>query len=260
MPNTKLPNQGQTADIVPFSFQEKPVRTVRMDGDLWFILKDVAKVLGMRQHKNFLESEWCEKGGVYSVDLIDSLGRSQKATAISEANVYAMVLRSDKPEAIAFHRWVTHEVLPTIRKTGIYMAPEIEDSAAFAGVMDLARQLSLFEHRLNQIERVQKEANADALALPEPLCTLPGTSHADCVRKAVQTLSKLTGARMDALWPRIYREVENRYHVRLSVKARNARWKGSVLSYAIQHTYGDWVYAVVHDMVQSALKDSMGVA
>lgn len=53
-------------------------------------------------------------------DLIDALGRTQKTTIINEPGLYAVILRSDKPEAKAFKRWVTHDVLPTIRRTGTY--------------------------------------------------------------------------------------------------------------------------------------------
>lgn len=54
--------------------------------------------------------------GVDTIEVIDNLGRKQKANAITEAGLYEVIVRSDKPEAKAFRRWVTSEVLPTIRK------------------------------------------------------------------------------------------------------------------------------------------------
>jgi prophage antirepressor-like protein len=77
------------------------------------------------------------------VSQIDTLGGKQNLTVISEAGLYNVILRSDKPEAKAFKRWVTHEVLPTIRKHGAYMTPEkIEEVLLNPDtIITLARQL-----------------------------------------------------------------------------------------------------------------------
>lgn len=110
-------------DLQIFNYGDIPVRTVLLDDAPWWVLKDVCGVLGITNHKNVsarLDSD--EKG----VRLMDPLGEGgpQQMTIINESGLYKVILRSDKPEAKKFTRWVTHEVLPAIRKTGSYsMAP-----------------------------------------------------------------------------------------------------------------------------------------
>lgn len=103
-----------------FDFHGNQVRTVEKDNQPWFVLADVCKVLEIGNPsdvKNRLED------GVVSIEGIpDSLGRTQQATVINEDGLYDVILESRKPEARAFRKWITSEVLPTIRKTGGYVA------------------------------------------------------------------------------------------------------------------------------------------
>lgn len=86
------------------------------DGEPWFVAKDVCEALGLNnvgQATNGLDAD--EKGSITIND--GTPGNPNKAT-ISEAGLYSLILRSRKPEAKAFKRWVTHEVLPSIRRDG----------------------------------------------------------------------------------------------------------------------------------------------
>lgn len=101
-----------------FNYNTHLVRTVERDGEPWFVLKDVCEVLGIsnsRAAADRLDDD--EKG----VSLIDTLGGTQNLTVINESGLYNVILRSDKPEAKPFRRWVTSEVLPSIRRTGGYI-------------------------------------------------------------------------------------------------------------------------------------------
>lgn len=93
-----------------------------MNGEPWFVLKDVCKVLEISNHK--MTAQRLDADEVSLTDLIDSIGRKQQTTVINESGLYNVILRSDKPEAKPFRKWVTSEVLPTIRKHGAYMTPE----------------------------------------------------------------------------------------------------------------------------------------
>lgn len=107
--------------IQVFEYQSNKVRTVDMDGAPWFVLKDVCEVLGLgnsRMVSDRLDED--EKG----VSKIDTLGGVQNVTIINESGLYNVILRSDKPEAKPFRKWVTGEVLPSIRKHGAYMTPQ----------------------------------------------------------------------------------------------------------------------------------------
>ena len=109
-------NQTQTAMQI-FEYQGNEVRTIQHGDEVWWVLKDVCRVLGLSTpHKVAERLDDDEKG----VSLIHTLGGNQKVTIINEPGLYAVILRSDKPEAKTFKRWVTHEVLPSIRKTGAY--------------------------------------------------------------------------------------------------------------------------------------------
>ena len=107
-------------DIQIFQYQDQPVRTVQRDGEPWFVLKDVCAVLGLESaHKVAERLDGDERN---QIPLIDSLGRRQETTVINESGLYNVILRSDKPEARPFRKWVTGEVLPSIRKTGGYIS------------------------------------------------------------------------------------------------------------------------------------------
>ncbi|MEK4379296.1 MULTISPECIES: phage antirepressor [Bacillus] len=103
-----------------FNYQDQQVRTVVKDGQPWFVAKDVCNVLSHSNHKVAVSR--LDEDEVSKVYLTDSLGRNQKTTVINEAGLYSLILTSNKPEAKQFKRWITHEVIPTIRQTGGYVA------------------------------------------------------------------------------------------------------------------------------------------
>ena len=96
------------------------VRTIFVDGDPWFIAADVCRALEMdRTQIRRLDDD--EKG----VCSIHTLGGNQGTSIVSESGLYSLVLGSRKPEAKAFKRWITHEVIPSIRKHGAYVTDEV---------------------------------------------------------------------------------------------------------------------------------------
>ena len=107
-------------DLQIFKYQDKQIRTVERNGEPWWVLKDVCEVLEINNHK--MTAQRLDVDEVSQTDLTDSLGRQQNTTIVNEAGLYNVILRSDKPQAKPFRRWVTNEVLPTIRKTGGYVA------------------------------------------------------------------------------------------------------------------------------------------
>lgn len=93
------------------------VRTLELNGEPWFVLKDVCGALEMSTKH---VTDRLEEDEVNQIHLTDSLGRQQNTTIINESGLYSVILRSDKPQAKPFRKWVTSEVLPSIRKTGAY--------------------------------------------------------------------------------------------------------------------------------------------
>lgn len=100
-----------------FSYNSSEVRTVMRDGEPWFCLVDVCRVLDLSSpHKVAERLDRDELTGIK----VRSGGQTREMTFINESGLYSVILRSDKPEAKPFRKWVTSEVLPTIRKTGRY--------------------------------------------------------------------------------------------------------------------------------------------
>ena len=114
-------------DLQTFTYNSNEVRTVEMNGEPWFVLKDVCEVLGIADHK--VTARRLDADEVCQTPLTDSMGRQQETTVINESGLYNVILRSDKPEAKPFRKWVTSEVLPSIRKHGAYMTSETLQAA-----------------------------------------------------------------------------------------------------------------------------------
>lgn len=97
--------------IFRYSYSDKQVRTFLRDGEPWFVLRDVCDILDISSPHNV--SERLEEDERNLIPVTDNLGRQQETTIINEPGLYNVILRSDKPEAKAFKRWITHEVLPS---------------------------------------------------------------------------------------------------------------------------------------------------
>ena len=145
------------------------IRTVSDEkGEPWFCLKDVCKVLGLKQRH---VRERLDDGVVSTDTITDSLGRLQMANFVNEDGLYDVILDSRKPSARAFRKWVTSEVLPQIRKTGGYipLAAEDDDKTILAkAVRILNRTLEQKDVLLRRKEELLEEQRpkvefADAL-------------------------------------------------------------------------------------------------
>ncbi len=100
-----------------FSATKQEVRSFLINNEPFFVAKDVCNVLGISKYRDALSRlDDDERGSVK----LDTLGGKQKTSIISESGLYALIMRSNKPEAKAFRKWVTSEVLPAIRKKGYF--------------------------------------------------------------------------------------------------------------------------------------------
>lgn len=131
------------------------IRVVDIDGLPWWVLKDVCKALDLYSpHKVAARLDEDERN---LIPLIDSVGRKQRTAIINESGLYAVILRSDKPKARGFRRWITHEVLPSIRKHGAYIADTVLE--------EMARNQEFTESLLStlQAERLKKSVLLERL-------------------------------------------------------------------------------------------------
>lgn len=144
------------------------VRSLVINGEPWLVGKDVTKALGYdnpsKAIRDHVEEE-DKRVGVQNVTpyIIDSLGRKQHPTFINESGLYALVFGSKLPSAKKFKRWVTSEVLPSLRKTGQYQVKELSGSELMAKALIEAQNVLAAKDK--QIEEMKPKALfADAVA------------------------------------------------------------------------------------------------
>ena len=109
-------------EVAQYDFQGAKVRAVVIDGEPALVGKDVCEALWIKNSRDALNR--LDKDGVGIADVTDSLGRSQQTTVLKESALYELAFQSRVPQAKEFRNWVTHEVLPSIRKHGGYLTPE----------------------------------------------------------------------------------------------------------------------------------------
>ena len=105
-----------------FNYKNSSVRVVTRDGEPWFVVRDVIEHLGLGNVTEAMRR--LDEDEFSSTEVIDSLGRAQETYIANESGLYNLILGSRKEEAKRFKRWVTHEVLPSIRKHGVYATPQ----------------------------------------------------------------------------------------------------------------------------------------
>ena len=106
-------------ELQVFSYEGKEVRTIQRNGETWWVLKDVCGVLELSNAR--MIADRLDEDDVSLAYVTDSMGRRQQTNIVNESGLYNVILRSDKPEAKKFKRWVTHEVLPQISRHGAYI-------------------------------------------------------------------------------------------------------------------------------------------
>ena len=152
------------AEIQTFNFKSAPLRTLTDEnGDPWFVAKDVCDILEIRTNnlRAILDTdEISELSNDYSIDIAQHGGKSP--LIISEAGLYGLALKSRKPEAKEFKRWVTHEVLPSIRKHGAYMTQQTLDKALTSPdfLIQLATRLKEEQEKVKALEPKAKALDA----------------------------------------------------------------------------------------------------
>ena len=114
-------------ELKVFNYQSSEVRTVEVDGEPWFVLKDVCAILNIENHKDVVKRLDADEVGRFNLPHPQNPDKLIEMVCINESGLYNVLLRSDKPEAKPLRKWVTSEVLPSIRKTGSYNAVPITD-------------------------------------------------------------------------------------------------------------------------------------
>lgn len=149
-----------------FNFRTQQVRTVLIENDPWFVGKDIATILGYAKTADAVRKHIDkEDKGVF---VLETPGGKQPVTIINESGLYSLILSSKMPDAKVFKRWVTSEVLPTIRKHGAYMTDEKAFDVVHnkTGLADLLQQAAdqLKQKDIEIAEMKPKALFADSVA------------------------------------------------------------------------------------------------
>ena len=200
MPN----NQKSDASVIQVfnSPQFGEIRTAGTSEEPLFCLSDVCPVSGLRQGD---VKQRPDDGVVSTQPIIDALGREQQANFVNEDGLYDVILDSRKPQAKAFRKWVTSEVLPAIRKTGGYLATRQDDTPEeiMARALTIAQTtLAKREERLKQLEaQAEQQQVTIEIQTEEIKKTAPKVSYYDNHLQSVNTQTSTQAAKqigMDA--------------------------------------------------------------
>jgi anti-repressor protein len=154
-----------------FNFTDsQSIRAIEKDNEPWFVAKDVCEILEIQNVTQALDRLDEDERSMFNI------GRQGETNIINESGLYSLVLGSRKPEAKAFKKWVTSEVLPTIRKTGSYSKPKTQIEIILAqaqALVDIERKQKEQESRIEQLEnKIEKRFTNDIslqLVLPTQL-------------------------------------------------------------------------------------------
>lgn len=141
-----------------FSFRSSEVRTLVINDEPWFVLSDVVGALGFSRSRDAARMLDDDEKGAH---IVRTPGGDQEVIVINESGVYSLALRSRKPEAKPFRKWVTSEVLPAIRKTGQYVAQPYTRNPGDTLTVEQANTLR--DLLTNSVKKLPKEKQASAM-------------------------------------------------------------------------------------------------
>jgi prophage antirepressor-like protein len=205
--------------IVPFpkvfKYNGSQVRTIMQDGEPWFVAKDVCEILELGNITLALDR--LEEDEFSSTKVTDSLGREQETYIVNEPGLYSLVLGSRKPEAKQFKRWITHEVLPTIRQTGTYSTKPMSTEDMIILQAQSVKELKAEVHDLREQQGYQMERLEDVkrglVDVNEPI------RHQ--FNKAVKDLALRKGKGWQQAYEWVYDLVSAQEHIDIRRRAQN---------------------------------------
>lgn len=201
-----------------WNYDDAEVRTVEINGEPWFVGKDIAIVLGYSNPRKALLDHVDEEDKMDGVTIRDSIGRPQNPVLINESGMYSIILSSKLPTAKAFKRWITSEVLPAIRKTGGYAI----DTTFTPELQALIKHERMMQEQQRQLNVVQNKVDA----IQESFLLQPSEDWKKGVRIAVGKISEQTCGNfsmMQELYRQAYDLLEYRAGADLEVRVRNKR-------------------------------------
>lgn len=146
-------------EMIPFTYEGTPVRTLTRDGEPQAVLADLCRVLDLSNPTMVAKRVTPES--LSTTEVLDFRGVSHVTNIVDEAGMYEVIFLSRKPEAAAFRRWITHEVLPSIRKRGMYATPEaaeamLQNPDVLIRVLEEVKSERAKRSELEQLREIEK--------------------------------------------------------------------------------------------------------
>lgn len=185
---------GHGPDPLSFAFGDHIIRAVVIDDDPWFVLSDICRGIDIGNVGNVAERLNRSGAAIRQTD-IRSGGQMRLVTIVDESGMYEAVIRSDKPEATRFRRWITSEVLPAIRKTGSYSRYPAHPTAALPSKKELAQWVIEAEERAEAAEAQVRELAPPAAAWNELADAVGDYSVSDAAKVLSRDPNIKTGER-----------------------------------------------------------------
>lgn len=193
-----------------FNYSGKNVRTVDNGGETWWVLKDVCDVLDIKNPSQMADRLDEDERAMFDI------GRQGQANIINESGLYNVILRSDKPEAKPFKKWVTSEVLPSIRKHGLYAVDELIANPDLAIKALTALKEEREQRRLAETEReklkIELDCSKEWLSIKR-VAAMNGINWKSIDWRRLKNASVRTGFGVKKIFDANYGEV-NTYHMK----------------------------------------------
>lgn len=211
-------------NLIPFEYNSRQVRTIVKDGEPWFVAADVCSILdidtstAVNGRNRISDNGIIRDGGLdddeKDTDIVSTPGGSQEVLIVSEAGLYSLILKSRKPEAKAFKRWITHEVIPSIRKHGAYTLQKpqcIEDL-----IIMQATAMKELRTEVKQLQSTQQ-------AIKDAVISEPDNWREDINRKLNKIAQAIGHDKYQEIRKESYKLLEQRAHVDLERRLNNYR-------------------------------------
>ena len=205
------------SEVIPFQYNSEEVRTITINGDAWFVAKDVCDILEIANVTQAISRLDDDERTMLNI------GRQGVTNVVNEPGLYSLILGSRKPEAKQFKRWITHEVIPSIRKTGSYNT-EIDLSK-------LSPELQMFKATFDAVAKVQIEA-AEAKQQIAEVQSKVTTIQETILQRDDNWRAKITGMLNGAaqkfgghqeIRKESYSRLEERAHCKLNIRLANLK-------------------------------------
>lgn len=200
------------------------LRTIEIDGEPWFVGKDVAAALGYTKERNALDKH-VDKDDALKRGVTDSMGRTQQMTIINESGLYSLILSSKLPSAKEFKHWVTSEVLPSIRKNGAYIRNQENMTPAEIVARGLIAAQKIIEEREKEIAHLNNRCGRLTQTIAEKQDVINAISRNVPAPTKRMMLNRVMRRRSPELaqsrWSYLYARFDEIYHKNVKIRMKN---------------------------------------